>query len=338
MEKQLNIWKEKKWNKEKMNNIFLSTNYLFENILLEIIKIKFYNKKFKIFKNQKYENIRGSKILILKKFFNDVLNKFTNIDCIIYLILNEHVTSDKYFINNSKKDLVYDEKKIKKINKSNKLYNKLNKYPFFSIIKPSNSNLICIPDTIFLNDYSKWSRANNNIGLNDLIIKYNNKSKWENKENSFVFKSNYWKYSEIKNTIKKKIKNINMDNNYLPIKDQIKKYKYFIGTFLRWDTTYWQLLSNSPVFMIEKINDKTLNTHPILCHTFLSYYFKPNIDYIPIQLDKISQINEKYTTKDDELKKIALNSTIKAKELTYKKIVNDFGKLLVEFSKIYNNL
>ena len=62
----------------------------------------------------------------------------------------------------------------------------------------------------------------------DLIMKYNHKSKWENKENSFVFKSNYWKYCEIKNTIKKKIKNINMDNNFLPIKDQIKKYKYFV--------------------------------------------------------------------------------------------------------------
>jgi hypothetical protein len=90
--------------------------------------------------------------------------------------------------------------------------------------------------------------------------------------------------------------------------------------------------------MIEKLNDKTLNTHPILYHTFLSYYFKPNIDYIPIQLDKIDKISEKYKSKDDELKKIALNSTIKAKELTYEKIVNDFGNLLVEFSIIYNIL
>ena len=37
-------------------------------------------------------------------------------------------------------------------------------------------------------------------------MKYNHKSKWENKKNMFVFKSNYWKYCEIKKTINECIK------------------------------------------------------------------------------------------------------------------------------------
>lgn len=336
MENQLNIWKNKKWDKEKMNNIFLSENKL-KNKSIEIIKIKFCNKRFRIFKNNNYINKRGSKIVILRKFFHDVLKKNPNINCVIYLILNEHVTIDKYFIN-IEEDVIYNDTKIKKINEGNKTYNLLNEYPFFTIVKPPKSNLICIPDTIFLNNYSKWSRGNNKVSLIKEISMYNNESKWENKKNMFVFKSNYWKYCEIKKIINECIKNKNVGRNYLKMKDQIKHYKYLIGTFLRWDTTYWQLLSNSPVFMIVKLNNKTLDTHPVLYHTFLSYYFKPNIHYIPIQLDKISEVNEKYKSKNHKLKKIAFNSTVKAKELTYEKIVNDFSKLLVEFNKIYNNL
>ena len=336
MENQLNIWKNKKWNKKKMENIFLSINELSINIPLEIIKVSINNRKIKFFKNNKYQNKRGSKLVILRKFLNDVLLKFSELECVFYLILNEHVTADKYFININDNNLIYSDSKIKKIDKANKIYRKINEYPFFSFVKPKDSNLICMPDTIFLNDYSKWSRSNNNIGLNDLIIKYNKKSRWENKKDSFIFKSNYWKYYEIKNTVKKKIKNMNINNDFIPIKNQIKYYKYFIGTFLRWDTSYWQLLSNSPVFIINKINNKTLDTHPVLYKSFLSFYFEPYIDYIPIQLDRINKVYEKYKNKDDKLKKIALNSTMKTKELTYNKIVNDFGNLLLNFKKIYD--
>ena len=225
MDKQLDIWYNKKWNKICMDDIFLSNNKIYKDKVLNIIKVIFKNKTFSIHKNTFLQKkIKGgfiSKIKILKNFFNKVINKYPEINCSIYIILNDHVTSDKYYINktNINIEIFYDEEKIKNINNDNKIYNKLNNYPFFSFVKPEKSNFICIPDTIFLKDYSKNDRdrnLTNNCIKNTLekIQDYNINSPWDKKNNNFIFKSEYSKYNEIKNILNK-IKIVNCNDNYI---------------------------------------------------------------------------------------------------------------------------
>lgn len=346
MDKQLDIWYNKKWNKICMDDIFLSNNKIYKDKVLNIIKVIFKNKTFSIHKNTFLQkNIKGgfiSKIKILKNFFNKVINKYPEINCSIYIILNDHVTSDKYYINKTNINIenFYDEEKIKNINNDNKIYNKLNNYPFFSFVKPEKSNFICIPDTIFLKDYSKNDRdrnLTNNCIKNTLekIQDYNINSPWDKKNNNFIFKSEYSKYNEIKNILNK-IKIVNCNDNYITIEKQIKSYKYFIGTFLRWDTTYWNFLSNNVVFMINDI-DNILYTHPILYKSFLSYYFEPYIDYIPFRLNNIEKVYNQYKNNEKYLKNMIEHSTKTAKELTFDRIVNEFGEMLLKYTKIYNS-
>lgn len=340
MENQLNIWKHKKINFSNMEELFKKKIYSFKKkniiFILKVI-IKNSNIEFKL-NHTNFENKPTGKKKIYINFFTKLIQKFKNLNCVLYIILNEHITADKYYIIKDNKNIKYKEKRKNKIIHKNKFYFELNEYPFFTIVKPPDSNLICLPDTMFLRNYSKWSRMSDKISLNKYINNIIKKSKFENKKDIFIFKSQYWKYQEIKLILKNNIiKNRNINNKFLPILNQIKNYKYFISTFLRWDTTYWQLLSNSVVFMITKLTDEILNTHPILCITFLHYYVKPYKHYIPIQLDKINETYEKYKNDNETLKKIALNSTNKINSLSYDKIIDDFGNVLKIYNNIYNN-
>lgn len=339
MEKQLNIWKDKKINFSNMEELFKKKIYSFKqkNIIFILkVTIKNSNIEFKL-NHTNFENKPTGKKKIYINFFKKLIEKFKNLNCILYILLNEHITADKYYIIKDDKNIKYNDKRKNKITEKNKFYFELNKYPFFTIVKPPDSNLICLPDTMFLRDYFKWSRMSDKISLNKYINHINKKSKFEKKKDIFIFKSQYWKYQEIKLILKNIIKNKNINNKFLPIFNQIKNYKYFISTFLRWDTTYWQLLSNSVVFMITKLTDEILNTHPILYVTFLHYYVKPYKHYIPIQLDKINETYEKYKNENETLKKIALNSTNKINSLTYNKVLDDFGNVLKIYNNIYNN-
>jgi len=328
-----------------MEELFKKKIYSFKkkNIIFILkVTIKNSNIEFKL-NHTDFENKPTGKKKIYINFFTKLIQKFKNLNCVLYIILNEHITADKYYIIKDNTNIKYDNKRNNEIIKNNKFYFELNKYPFFTIVKPPDSNLICLPDTMFLRDYFKWSRMSDKISLNKYINDINKKSKFEKKKDIFIFKSQYWKYQEInlilqnlilQNVIKNNKKNT--DQTFISIDSQIKNYKYFISTFLRWDTTYWQLLSNSVVFMITKLTDQILNTHPILCITFLHYYVKPYKHYIPIQLDKINETYEKYKNDNETLKKIALNSTNKINSLSYDKVLNDFGNVLKIYNNIYN--
>ena len=86
--------------------------------------------------------------------------------------------------------------------------------------------------------------------------------------------------------------------------------------------------------MITKLTDEILNTHPILYVTFLYYYIKPYVHYIPIQLNKINKTYKKYKNKTKKLKYIVSKSTKKMNSLSYDNIIDDFGNVL----KIYNDI
>jgi hypothetical protein len=343
MENQLKYWINKNINFSEMEELFNKKIYLFEEInILYILKVIINKNKLNFILNHEENELNKrakNKKKIYIRFFEKIVEKYNHFNCCLYILLNDHITTDKYHINNN---IYYDEKRKNDIINKNKFYFELNEYPFFTIVKPPDSNLICLPDTMFLQDYNEWSRLPNNKSLNKYINNINKKSDFKNKKDIFIFKSQYWKYQEInlilQNLILQNvIHNKNTDETFVSIKDQIKNYKYFISTFLRWDTTYWQLLSNSVVFMITKLTDEILNTHPILYITFLYYYTKPYVHYIPIQLDKINETYEKYKNETRKLKYIASKSTKKMNSLSYDKVLNDFGNVLKIYNNIYNN-
>ena len=337
MEKQLDYWSNKKIYKKKMYELWKKKIYLYATVPLFILKIRIRGENVKMKLNHPEDDDRGkarAKKEKYEKFFKDIVKVYNNLDCYVYLIVNDHVTTDKAYID---KEVYYSEKKNAKIKRNNRFFEEINHYPFFSIVKPPHSNLICIPDAMFIQNYSKWSRVSN-LPLKDYVKKVNKTEKynWKNKNNKFVFKSQYWKYKEINPIVSSKIKNHDTTDKYLSIKGQIKN-KYLLGSFLRWDTTYWQLLSNSVLFIIDGIHDSTLNTHPYLYKSFLSYYFNPYEHYIPIKLSEIDKVNEALENKDNYLKKVSENATRKASKLTYEKVHTYFGRLLVKYNKIYNS-
>ena len=67
MDKQLDIWYNKKWNKICMDDIFLSNNKIYKDKVLNIIKVIFKNKTFSIHKNTFLQkNIKGGFISKIK--------------------------------------------------------------------------------------------------------------------------------------------------------------------------------------------------------------------------------------------------------------------------------
>ena len=204
-------------------------------------------------------------------------------------------------------------------------YPALNKYPFFCVIKPINSNLFCFPDFMFINDYRYYTRTDlkhlemSKLPLQKEILKYNKKTSWEKKIKGMVFKSKNGKYKNFHNLNKYKF--INSSPDFLSRKNQLK-YKYLLSTYIRWDTLYWNLLSNSLTFIYEDLN----KNYEI---TFYKYYLEAYKHYIPYTFDNIKKIYKKCLKYDENhITTIINNSTKLMLELTYDKIVNDFGNFL----------
>ena len=155
MEKQLDYWSNKKIYKKKMYELWKKKIYLYATVPLFILKIRIRGENVKMKLNHPEDDDRGkarAKKEKYEKFFKDIVRVYNNLDCYVYLIINDHVTTDKAYID---KEVYYSDKKKTKIKRNNRFFEKINHYPFFSIVKPPHSNLICIPDAMFIQNYSK---------------------------------------------------------------------------------------------------------------------------------------------------------------------------------------
>ena len=138
---QLQYWKEKKFNKEEMEKLYKSDKLRLPT-KVKIHKIIFKGNRLIHETNRKCRGFRTRAIL---KLFNNIQKKFTNLNGIIYIIERDHII-----------DL--------------KVYKLLNKYPFFCVIKPINSNLFCFPDFMFINETTMEMHYASNISGNTAYI------------------------------------------------------------------------------------------------------------------------------------------------------------------------
>ena len=205
------------------------------------------------------------------------------------------------------------------------LLNKINSLPLFVIYGNKYSNHILIPDHFILKGYDILGRIpgksypyNKYISKNDIQI--------EDKINKIVF-SGRTKYKDIK-----KLHNGEtiLTNDYLNVKEQLN-YKFLLGTYQRWDTLYWQLISNSVVFL--------LNSDYVL---FYYYYFKKykkeNNTKLIIHVTE-ENVNDKfnqYKNKNKVLEDISKNQKEFTKKLTKDKLVEDYSSIIREYNKHFN--
>ena len=324
MEKQLEYWKNKSIDKEKME-------FLFKNSPFRISKYVIKNENVELICGWHPKRYRASIFLI---FLKKIVKVYNNLDCVIYIsdsdrsfdqmavdILYNPQYFDKFPEMRHVLPLLDNLKKYFDIKNISDIYS--NNYPFFCIYKNINSNNICIPGPFFLRNYKIWGRGEIK-SLYNVIISSNKQKKMNDKIKLAVFsgRDKYKKYNELEKK-NKYVTTTPKRNMY----EQLK-YKFLIGTYSRWDTIYWQLLSNSITLIDEK-------TKYIL---FYYYYVKPKIHYLPYNNDNntIDNIIEKYDN-DLILNNISNNSIELMKKLSYENIFHDFGKLLVEYNKIYNN-
>ena len=321
MDKQILNLNKFNYDEKKMNSIFKKKIEIYYNKYYHILKVVIKNKKIYFDDNGLSSRWTNN----VKYYFNKIL-PYINFNIKIFILMNDHITCDKYV----KNEYEY--------NKFNKNYLLLNKYPFFSFVKPKNSNFLLIPDAFFMLNYERKNRMKIKGNFISFLNNLNDKFKFETKKNTLLFKTNNTKYNKIKEVLsKKKIKNIEIctDNKFYDINKQYK-YKHFLGLFLRWDTSFYQLLSNSLVFIIDKIHKNSKETCHFSYINFLHLYLKDNIDYIQIILD---EINEKtFNIKLETIKSITNSSTQKITEMTYKKVQSDFIKLIFNINKYKNKV
>ena len=325
MECQLDYWKDKKIDKERMDALFTYSPFRMHKYVIkgEAINLTYHWHK----KRQRAD--------IILNFLRHVVKKYKNLDCTIYIndrdfsfdeattydvlpVLNKicndspHEHPDKNIRILQKLDKIIDVKNISKIYSED--------YPFFCIYKDIMSNNICIPDHFLMQNYKTYHRNHGKISYNQQIMSSNEKIKFKDKKKQAVFsgRDKYKKYNDL-NKYKCVTTNPKRDIN------QQLQFKFLIGTYSRWDTLYWQLLSNS-VTLIEENPSKIL---------FYYYYLQPNIHYLPYNENNIDNC----VCNDDHviLDKISSESTKLMNSLTFEKMVDELGKLLLVYNDIYNS-
>lgn len=293
-----------------------------------------------------------SKNTIILNYLKNIINTFNlKLNCIIYIL-----TSDRTIIQQTKdyhEDLnnylkMYPEhkkgyenflqlKKKKIVSNFIELSNLHSYLPIFCFNKNIETKHICIPDIYFIKDYRKHSRFSTKQkyveSTYNYIINLNREKKFKKKKTKCIFasKDNYWSNSNYKLFIELKKKNKLLDHKSI-YPDQQLNYKFLLGNICRWDTIYWQLLSNSVVIVPKKNN---------LTHFINTCYLKENEHYLTFDNTKnnsIDELIEKHKNDDDFLKKIAGNSTKLIKELTKEKVDKDFADLLIVYNNIYNSI
>tara|TARA_Y100000992_G_scaffold81727_2_gene52042 strand:+ start:718 stop:1740 length:1023 start_codon:yes stop_codon:yes gene_type:complete len=339
MECQLDYWKGKKINKELMETLFIYSPFRMH---------KFVIKGETITPTYHWHSKRQRAYTILN-FLKLIVKKYNNLNCTIYIrdgdftfekvvkddiirnldiiyndspVSNEHIRRIKELTERK-----WDPLNIKKLRELSKIIDMKNmsKYytidnPFFCIYKDIMSNNICIPDHFFMQNYKKYNRVNNSVSYYQQVMSSNKKIKLKDKKNKAVF-SGRDKYKKYNGLNRYEYVTTNPKRNM----NQQLQYKFLIGTYSRWDTIYWQLLSNS-VTLIEE------NPREIL---FYYYYLKPNIHYIPYNENNINNC----VCNNDEvfLDKISKESTNLMESLTFEKMIDEFGKLLLIYNEIYNS-
>lgn len=294
----INYWKNTDFEKN-IETILKKINHLERTILVDIknnkinnlIKINFHWKD-----NESLEN--------LIKFIELILNQKKIYDCFFVFFLGENIHCNTNF-----------------------------NFPFFTQQKYFNSNNILYPDYFFLKDYSK-SIIRNVSNFNILLL--NNKKKFNSKINEIIFRSNNRKYKFLINYFDKNdsFYNIKHDNvkpnekNYLSKHEQ-NEYKYSLSLYERYDTIYFNLLTNSIPFIIynEDNNDKRIKS------TFYTYFVKEDIHFIkikPSQLKNLSKnINNYNFTNILNNKKELINI------LKYNNVVKFYEKIFYEYSLLF---
>lgn len=324
MERQLDYWKDKKIDKERMETLFIYSPFRMQKYVIkgETIKLTY------------HWHVKRQRANVILNFLRLIVKKYNNLDCTIYIRDGDLSFDELSHSIISNLDIIYNDyplnktdEKIKKLRELNKIIDiknisKIysNDNPFFCIYKDIMSNNICIPDHFFMQNYKKYHRDHGKISYNQQIISLNEKIKFEDKKKQAVFsgRDKYKKYNDLnkyKYVTTEPKRNIN----------QQLQYKFLIGTYSRWDTLYWQLLSNS-ITLIEENPDKIL---------FYYYYLKPNIHYIPYNENNINNC----ICNNDSLflDKISKDSTNLMKTLTIEKMIDEVGKLLLIYNDIYNS-
>lgn len=196
----------------------------------------------------------------------------------------------------------------------------------FSAIK--NTNNFVIPDYLFLKDYSKRNGRNNDKDSHDnMVLKYRNKIKFEDKQSKCFFRAGTVKNNVIIKMFRNN-ENVNAcksSHNWMEYEDMFK-HRYVISHYMKWDSVYYFLKSDILTFMYSGFN------------TYLWYelFLEDNIHYS--SFSTLNEFEEKFKFFEDnneEAKKIIDKSSKVVDELfNIDTAVDYMGLLLLKYSSL----
>ena len=206
--------------------------------------------------------------------------------------------------------------------------NDMSKEPIFVFSAMKNTNNFVIPDYLFLQDYSKRSgRNSDNDSHDNMVLKYRNKIKFEDKESKCFFRAGTSKNKVIINMFNnsKHVDACYSKKKWMEYEDMFK-HRYVISHYMKWDSVYYFLKSDILTFLYSGFK------------TYLWYdlFLKDNVHYC--SFETINDFNKHFEYFE--------NNVDKAKEMIEKssKIVDDFfnmdtaidymGILLLKYQKL----
>jgi len=244
----------------------------------------------------------GKKLKLFKDFVNKILNKVQLNDCFLVVFLCE--------------------------NHNLKLENEL--FPYFVIHRYLESNLLLFPDLFFLENYDFRNRLQDG-SLNKFIEDLNNETSFSEKKDKIIFRSWNRKYFPLGKN-RNEHYDINSQCGGCPTpKEEQHLYKYHLALYQRWDTFYYNLLSNSLAVIVRNTQEKYSAFN---YETFYIFYIQDGIHYISCELQEVNSIIDKII-KLPNIETIVENSVNLKSILSYENILNDYCQLFLEYSKMF---
>ena len=243
--------------------------------------IKYTIKNGKVFVEQlkPYKKRRINSVLF---FLRRVVQKYRNINTTIFCDLNDWSNND------------------------------MNKDPIFVFSANKDTNNFVIPDYLFLNDYSKNSgRNSDNDSHDNMVLKYRDKIKFEDKESKCFFRAGTSKNRVIINMFNnsKEVDACFSKKKWMEYEDMFK-HRYVISHYMKWDSVYYFLKSDILTFMYSGFN--TYLWYDLFLKDKLHYcsfktiddfdkhfeYFENNIDKAKEMIEKSSKIVDDFFNMD----------------------------------------
>ncbi|OGV44593.1 MAG: hypothetical protein A2X46_03335 [Lentisphaerae bacterium GWF2_57_35] len=322
----LKPWESRTWSGARLEEKFLAPDN--ETIL----KLTFENGRVALQTGRTSQPGRAAPI---HKYLSEVAGRFPELQLVIYLCTADHPEL-----------LLADDA------------------PFFTFAKTLDSRFIVMPDQFFTNNFSRYHRSAAQGSLDADVDNASLKYPWSTKIDRAVFRSKDFKYADlcmaglkwpklvdakIASQPEKCVQELQqlqfeeLAENYpaellcgprLDIAGQVQ-YKYLLNTPACWDSTYWKLRSNSLLFSLTKIHDRSKDNDHLSTHQWYSYFMEPFRHYIPCTLDDLAEKISWAQAHDAEARQIAEDGSRLAKEeLTYEKSQLYVGALLRQFAAL----